>query len=468
MKLVTEYGYRFPGFMLALVAVAIAVVATLSYSSMHNSFSLTAIFFCSLIVGFLGSTLISGPDQRSRSYAARLFIFCYSINVIFVYVFSAYFTSKTGMPFIPEIGHRNPDDLKYHTVGIELAKQWYGGLGAPIGDPALEFKYKGYAYLNAALYYVFGYFGEMNPLIPRIVNSMFGGMLMVLIFRIGFIVYGARVAYLAALIAIFFPVWNYYSSMGLRDIIVAYLICLFTYHILRITEAGFSNIPSLIGVVVALIGLYYFRTPVVWVALLAAALYFVLAIKDSFIKASVIFIGAMLYIGALFYGWVPGKEVLAAMVDQAERWGGGRDSVVTTESLAIRYIYQAPTLLYIPLIALYTAVMPVPPIQGFMMHHFFVGVGALTWYFYVPFWVHAMIASLRYSKATLLTLLTFFLFVGIAVIQPDIRHKTQFFGLAMVQIAYSLLKLRDQRVTIIAGVGILGAILGALYITLKF
>jgi len=419
------------------------------------------------LVGCLGSVSVSGKEESTRIYMVRLFLFSYSVNVILVYLFAYYFVYSGGSPFIPEIGHRNPDDIKYYNVGVELARQWRGEVSPFLEDPAMDFKYKGYAYFSAALYYISSYFGDFSPLIPRLVNSLFGGMVIALVFRIAQLVYESRVAYVAALVALFFPVWNYYSSMGLRDIVVAYFICLFSYSVLSFSERSKIKPSILLGLFLSLAGLYYFRTPIVWVGMLSALLYFVLSIRDGFIKTSVVLMGAVLYAGAVFYGWVPGKDVFISMMDQAERWGGWRSSVVSTESLAIKYIYQAPTVLYIPLIVLYTAAMPVPPIEGFMMHHFFVGIGALTWYFYIPFWVYAMLASFKYSRATFLTIFTVFLFIGIAVIQPDIRHKTQFFGLAMAQIAYSLVYLHKSRNVIITSVGVLGALLGVLYIILK-
>src|SRR5690625_3637545 len=143
--------YRFPGPGISFLMVVIASVLTLLSSTSSNSLFLPIAFFLGLLIGCLGSVSVSGREKATRSYTMSLFIFSYSVNITVVYLFAYYFISVSGTPFIPEIGHRNPDDLKYYNVGLELARQWRGEISGFMGDPAIDFKYKGYAYFNGVI-----------------------------------------------------------------------------------------------------------------------------------------------------------------------------------------------------------------------------------------------------------------------------------------------------------------------------
>ena len=464
----TKVVLRTPSPLLVTVSLALAAVATIYRYLMDQELSLVVFFMISLFIGLFITLFLMDKDAENRNYLIKLFVFTYSLNVIFTYIFAAYFESQSGNPFIPAIGYRHPDDLKFFDVGVALAKNWHGEARGLLVDPLLGFKYHGYPYIVGSIYYITDFLGDMSPLTPRIVNCSFGALVPILMFQIGSIVYEKRVAYLSVILFIFFPLWYHFSTVILRDVLVAFLLCLYVYDLLVLTNISRFDVKAWLGMAISVFALYFLRAPLVAVLFVGTIGCLLFYYRTIAIRAALLFILFVVFSVALMKGVLIGEKVATTVIDQSERWGEGIVNVASEDSLAVKYIYSAPTLLFVPLITIYAIVTPVPPIQSFMLHHIAIGIAAILWYFYIPFWIYALKQSLKNRKEVFLTIFIVLLFAGIAAIQPTIRHKTQFLGLALIQVASGLILLEAKKIQIIISVLVVLMFLFGTYVALKF
>ena len=142
--------------------------------------------------------------------------------------------------------------------------------------------------------------------------------------------------------------------------------------------------------------------------------------------------------------------------------------IESQESLGMRYIIGAPFPLNIVLRFPYAALVPIPPIIAVDLLSIVRGSGALIWYFLFPFWIYGMWNSWNYPKANLLTLISLFFLIGIALVSIDLRHKTQYLAFAMIHVSFAIHTLGTKtRKILITTFLALGA-LGVAYAFLRF
>lgn len=125
-----------------------------------------------------------------------------------------------------------PDQETYHFGGSALAAFWSGERFSPPG--ILANSPKGYFYILAALYWLFGSWA----LIPKVVNGCLGGMMVPLVYDLALRVTGQEaVALRAARYAAYFPSLVLWSVLNLRDIWIVYLILLICKLALSLQES---------------------------------------------------------------------------------------------------------------------------------------------------------------------------------------------------------------------------------------
>lgn len=101
------------------------------------------------------------------------------------------------------------DDQRYAALGQELAQHWAGE--APY--PSDLHGRTGYYVWNASIYAIVGFV----PLAPTLLNALFGGLAVVLAYRLARTLAGDDAARLAALLTAFCPSLVLWSSLNLKD-----------------------------------------------------------------------------------------------------------------------------------------------------------------------------------------------------------------------------------------------------------
>ena len=89
------------------------------------------------------------------------------------------------------------------------------------------------------------------------------------------------------------------------------------------------------------------------------------------------------------------------------------------------------------------------------------------WYFLLPFLVYGAYKGVKIDGSLLVTIIIVFLFVTVAFISPDLRYKLQFYGLALAQAGYGASLLRGKALSVLLSVGLVGFLLGGLYVVMK-
>jgi hypothetical protein len=469
-----------------LVAACTVIVRYLS----SEQLSIVGMFFLCLFAGALLAYAILEKKGPLATFGMNAFVFTYSVNVILAVALEEYYLSEYGRAFlwnaympgsdtVPLIQYgstfiRNAstgvnDDLKFHIVGTAIARDWIRGSHDSAGL-LKYFSYVGYPWLVGVVLYIANLFGDMSPLGPRFVNSMFGGLLIVSIFSLSSSVYSPAIGVRAATISSIFPVLNFYAANTFRDIVIAFLLVTCTLLLWRlITPQTLSRaVPSVCALIMCGVGLLFLRSPALYVLVTAYIVYFSLFGEGILKRLALGAFGAGLLILMLLNSQTFSNQTIDYLAKQGESWNESRVEGSTKASLAIKYIYSAPQYISAPLSIVYMVFMPVPPISSFTFPGLLEGAGALAWYFFVPFWIWGVAKSLKDKDAALPVITCLVLFLSVAYIGGALRHKMQFMVFAFMQASYAAEVLRGKVLSVGLATALTLLILAGVYTLLKF
>jgi hypothetical protein len=142
-----------------------------------------------------------------------------------------------------------PDQLTYNAVGRFLADRW--SLDLPIAPGALPQGPKGYFYIVAAQYYLFGAYS----LIPKLLNCLVGAFGVLLVYDVALRMgAGVPAALRAATFTVWFPSLVLWSALNIRDVWIIVLILLICRQALILhTKPGPISLLVLAGSILALV-----------------------------------------------------------------------------------------------------------------------------------------------------------------------------------------------------------------------
>ena len=455
-------------FQFSLPVACVPGMATIAHLPSADEFSVPILFILCGGFGFLLAKVGGDAYSSANTLTSRIFLLGYSVNVLVVFALYKYYLSDHGTPFLATELYPH-DDVHFHRIGTTIAKDWIEGTTR--SQLLLkDYTYKGYPLLLGGIYYFTNLFGDMSPLAPRIVNAMCGGLLSAAVFVLANLLYTPTVAVRASILAVFFPTFWLYSGNTLRDIIIALLVTVSTILVLKFQRAtvGVSRFTLFTALAFTLLGVFLLRSSTFFALVAGLTVYFGVFAKGFISKTLLVGTSLALLVIGLLYGKELGAPPPESLLQQSDHY---TEMVVTNaskESLAIRYIYNAPAYLFLPLNAAYTAYAPIPPIKSTYLPHIIEGLGAIVWYFCIPFWALGMYYGLRSRQSILPVLVTLVLFLAIATIVASARHKTQFQGLALIHVAEASLRLTRQTMSINMVVLLILCVLAVIYIFLKF
>ncbi len=448
----------------ALVVLA-AALSSFAYSVIAGELSFLAIYIVCLVCGSLVA-LKTADAEFGQSSALSTFLLIYSVNVLTILVFAGVLVRMTGAPFLAAPEGVIPDDERFYGYGINIAQAWLRGESPEF---PLGVKFYGYPYILAACNFFSSYFGDMSPVSPRILNAMVGALLPITVYQIAQFVYNdSRVSRTAALLTAFFPVFTYYSALLFRDLIITYLIALTVLLFLSSTRAqsAAGRLAMTALVTVSLVAIFFVRDLSAFVPLMAFAIY-LYSRQPALVKVVAAFAGvlAVVQLAAAIDIDAPKIRMYLTYYERAMEVFARIES---QDSLGMQYIIGAPFPLNIVLRIPYTALMPVPPFVGMDILNLVRGVGATIWYFLFPLWIYGRWKRRGNAEANLVAIISLLFLLGIAMVSIDLRHKTQFLGLAMVHVSFAAhaLNIRTRHVMIITSL-ILG-VLAVFYLFLRF
>jgi hypothetical protein len=137
-----------------------------------------------------------------------------------------------------------------------------------------------------------------------------------------------------------------------------------------------------------------------------------------------------------------------------------------------KQILQSPTPVNEIARFIYTVYTPVPPIKDLELKSFYIGFGALLWYFTIPFLYFGIKAGLGQKKirketitVSIYLLITLF---GIMLTSIDVRHKTMVFAISFLYAAAALTFMKRKTIIKIgATYSFVIGMLAAAYLFLK-
>ena len=366
------------------------------------------------------------------SFLLCLFLAGFSIRAVLAFVL--YFTH-------PPDGHIFPDDLYYMRTGLTILEQWRGGqfLNLDMYRLAAHSRNWGYSLYNAVHYLM-----TPSHLLPSISNAFAGALLGIAVYRLALeLLNSVKVARIAAILATFHSGFIWYSSVNLKDSLVALTIVLTLLYGARAVRHHMSqDLLKMIGSAVVLFTLRFYMAPFV---LGFIVLYWFLHSRVRLYR-KILLAGFLVGSALLLASILPGVETT---LKQIERSGGifNYITIQSEEQLEKVQIKEKTILSRLKQLNIYEkmilAIRFILNPSPFNLHDitWLLLPGILLWYMMLPLVVAGGLRLIVRSPVTAILLLGLMI-AGILLYAqlPNVhmRHRFQFTPIAMIIAAWSL------------------------------
>ena len=380
------------------------------------------------VTALLTVLLLLAGTGLFKNRGLKFFYIAYAVNLLSAIVISNYYIATTGQPFTDI-----KDDVFFYNSSTDLARAFIEGKWHEYSDYT---KYSGFGYILICgfFFYIISFLSDFSPTHIQVINCFVGATIAPAIYLLGrylFSQYSIKIADRAALLVALFPIFIYYSAIVVRDIWIASLAIWFIWVLLVGTNErrNFAFLVLWPSAIVFLIGIFrpHSMVPLVFIWFFIVFLE-KLSWRILFYKF-IFFIALLFVIGALGISLIDqfGKEMNTYEKIVAEQAAGG--------SLGKR-ILQSPTPINEVARFIYTIYTPIPPIKDLELKSLYIGIGALLWYFAIPFLYFGIKASLKKKriKKESMTILIYLLITlfGIMLTSIDVRHKTMIFAVSLL------------------------------------
>jgi len=374
-------------------------------------------FFNALIVTWL--LLRLWPPERN--FVVRVYLTTLVLRVVLAVVLNLSMgSSGMAAAFWGDSG-------TYDAEADLLARRWHGENTATRLTQALSGY--GFVYYVAGIYFVFG----RNQLLLQLLNATIGSLTVVVVFAIGFRLFGPPVARLAALFMAFFPQMLFWSAGMYKDPAVLLCIGIAMLAVLRLRESFSPGMAILLGLsALALLALRFY---IFYFVAFAALTAFVVGMRGR--------LGPRLLSCALVLAAFAGAFSIAVKKETLET----QRAYMTLEQMQVTRADQAMwgqsaygteydvsttagALQALPLGLVYLLFAPFPwAISG--VRQLLTVPETLVWYALVPAFVRGLVYSVRRRLADVLPILVFAstLTIAYALTQGNVgtayRQRTQ-------------------------------------------
>lgn len=408
--------------LLFITAVSVAIIA-------QPAGPLAVLFgsFCAVVTIFCINKFF---ESEERNFLRRLFITALLVRIglataTYIFDLQAFFGG---------------DSITYDYAGYALYNSWFGYSGE-VDQYYLSFATRasgsgfGMAYIVAAVYSVIG----RNPLAVQLLNCVLGGATACLIYVCAKNIFkNSRVARTSAIFVGFFPSLILWSSQGLKDGIICFLLAL-AINVLFSLQKRFSY-GNIILLLTALVGIYTLRFYIFFAfAVAVLGSFFLGAQKSASFIAKQVAVLIILTLGLMYLGVLNNaqsnletfgnlKTLQSSRLDQAKsaKSGFGQDIDVSTPTGAIQAI---------PLGLAYLLLAPFPwQISSFRQAITLPEL--LIWWGLIPFFVFGVWYTLKNKlrESIAIILLTLLLTIAYSIFQGNVG--TAYRMRAQMQIFY--------------------------------
>ena len=420
---------------LIILMSAVAAFVVPEYGFMAVAFCL----FLALIVG-----LFIWRFDKSNEPLLRLFVGALAVR-IFVATAICFFEWQTFL---------GGDADTYDRFGYGLQQAWKGD--AVYKSLVAQFTGAGGSgwgmiYLVAGIYQTIG----RNPFAIQLLNAVIGAATAVLIFRIAHHIFdNQRVAWMAALFVAFFPSLVLWSSQGLKDAPIVFLLAVSMLATLKVGEK--FSVKYLVILVASVLGLLTLRFYIFYMVMDAIVGAFAIGLRAfsarSFARQFVViiliglsltYLGVTRYAGKQIetYGDLEMLQRSRLDASRSAESGFGRDVDVSTTSGAI---------VAIPIGLIYLLFAPLPW-QLASLRQMITLPEMVVWWVSFPLMVLGLWFTIKYRlrQASPILLFTTLLTLGYSVFQGNVgtayRQRAQLLVFYFIFVAVGFVLLKEKR-----------------------
>ena len=394
--------------LIALVALAGCAVGVWSILASEPSFVI--ILLLCLTVGCFWSSYLPRQDRGKYAFLVRLFALAFVIRVVFALGMHIFLLEYTGTPYLQTAPGSIPDDFKFDVRGVVVADAWRSGNIS--AEDIVPFHGRIYFYILGTLYRLGDFIGGTSTFGIILVHCLIGALVCVYVAKLAGRLYGLPVAKLSGIIAMLFPEFIFYSSVLLRDTLIALLVIFtvwqLTEYILRDRKLlRLVVVASIVGYVLPqlreemLIGMGI--TSILCLLVPAFSRRMFMRQQRTLIMLSLPFAVLILSLLVLSFAWDSIDNYLGELLrhDPARLMANLQDRA-KFGSLSARML-SLPYWLRFPAQTILVILYPFPPWSGFLVHscrvqNIVFAFSGLVWYVLLPYWFAGLVHSVRLDK----------------------------------------------------------------------
>lgn len=348
-------------------------------------FQLCIIIIVLTLFGLYLSSRTSRISSEARFFR-KLFLSSFLLRLLLM--FSLYLIL---IMMLPErngfISGANNDESGYDRLGNTIAQAWREGYNPKLYVPA-----PGFTYLNAIIYFLFGH----NVLIVRTFSGFLGALIPILVYMITKYAYGEdKIAKAASIFIAFMPTTLLYSIGHYKEVYVIFTLTFTVWALMKLKRR--FNVFLLIAVILTWIYLMSVRFYFGYILLMSATTYLIIGYAPrNQIKVIIICLIACLIIAKLGY-----KSSIGFIYNPTDYITFRYENVVGSTNVAYSIFSSGNKIATIPLITLYSFLMPYP-LWPFLNSYYvstfsswLFWIGTVAWYTLMPFSVYGFFLTLK-------------------------------------------------------------------------
>ena len=398
-------------------------------------------------VGYFLTQLSSGRyalrranAKKDQSVPAKLFTISYCIRVLFTILYYYILILQQGEPYLG-----GGDDAGFAMTSRALAQDWVAGNYHPY-DQFFYHEEIGFITYLASGYWVAHFLGGMHHLTAIFLNVLIGSLIPVYVFFFAKEIYDTKTAYIAGMLATFYPELIHYSIVFLRDIVVSFLVLFAVRHFYLCYRKHLLRNATLSASAIFFAHSFRYASGEFLLLVLGIIGLWNLISKRGFITkivAGVVCISLLIVVYTQIspeYLTLGSKEFARVKTMYLELSLMGAD-IGSVGAKVLELPSPARQIVFTP----YYIIAPFPPWHYTNITSIFVGIGAIYWYVLAIFWAIGMFYCI-YGKHQNLTLflinIAYFVILGNTVMDP--RHRTQIMPIALIVTAYGIIRYRSM------------------------
>ena len=334
-------------------AISVYCAGLLIVTLLFLNYSMSLVWFVFGLVSVCGffyfsnRLTISWGKYEDKTFARRIFITALVIRVVYVLFSYFFFEYMTGSPFefcaADSMGYNGEAEWIVMMIDYGDLTPYWAYIGGGYSD-------MGYPFYLGIQYWITG----NSILIARLLKALYGAYLCLLVYRLAFRNFGESTGRMAGIFVMLMPNLIYYCGMHLKETEMVFLTVWYVERADNLLRSHSYNFMNIFPVLILAVSLFFFRTALGAVALMAffTALVFseskLVGWKKK-VSIGVWLVACMLYMGGtkisnevngLVQNYETNQE--SSMSWRAERKGGNSFAKYAGASVFAPFIFTIP------------------------------------------------------------------------------------------------------------------------------